>query len=289
MRNLVNKWKTTEVIHEFYFDNFMEVFNQKDKPPICEENKDVLHRVKNSNRKTGIAAIRWFGVDLNDKRLENLLLRGWQDKMDEFNELALGQARLSPGFRRRRKRFKNDAGHSLDIHAVNSGNLQRAWEDYRYTYTEESNRQEVHIVYYVGYHADRSMDEAKWAGIATCVLAQNLVQRGHRVQIDFVSVFDDAILQHREKGRTQLITFPVKRLEDRLNMLHAVTMLCLTATERWSVFIASVVNCPARISGGLGRATKRIPSLFKKKNYIEVHGIFSKEEAQRFLNEHLNK
>ena len=288
MKALVSKQKPTEVTHEFYFDNFIEVFIQKDKPLVCEKNKKVLRRILN-RKLTAKAAIRWYGVDLRKKELGQLLLRGWQNKMSEFKELIAEQTKISPAFRRQRKRCKSDAGHSLDIHAVNSGNIQRAWEDYRYTYSEESNRREVHIIYYVGYHRTEEMDEAKWGGIATCVLAQNLIQRGHRVQIDFVSVFGGAILQSKEKGRSLLITFPVKRLEDRLNMLHTVTMICLPATERWSVWIASIINCPAKIASGLGQSTKRIPSLFRKKEYIEVHGIFSKEEAQRFLNEQLNK
>ena len=47
MRYLVFKQKPTEVTHEFYFDNFIEVFIQKDKPLVCEKNKKVLRRILN--------------------------------------------------------------------------------------------------------------------------------------------------------------------------------------------------------------------------------------------------
>ena len=120
---------------------------------------------------------RWLGADtkaLFDERLAH----GWGDGADRMREMSTKHIQPTNV---RRRRVRSDQGDELDIHAVNRGDLYRAW-----TRTRRQTRtaiRSVSIVCNLSCSYKQKADDLFWRGAAALKLAEELTQAGYNVAL----------------------------------------------------------------------------------------------------------
>lgn len=120
---------------------------------------------------------RWLGADSRDE-FEQRLLRGWGAGADRLREISTKE--IAPTNVRRR-RSRGDQGDELDIHAVNRGDLSRAWT--RTTRQTRTATRSVSIVCNLSCSFKQKAADLFWRGAAALKLAEALTQAGYSVAL----------------------------------------------------------------------------------------------------------
>jgi hypothetical protein len=135
---------------------------------------------------------KWIGArsipELCDK-VDN----GWPEMEEIMNHMLAGidppPSEIRPEVNRRRKRVRAAFGNELDIHAVNQGRMDRAWDATRVIELETVGNKLVHIVVNMSASASVAVEAGLWRGAAVMRIFDVLQRMGKSVAIsgDFAS------------------------------------------------------------------------------------------------------
>lgn len=150
---------------------------------------------------------RWFGVGNNtgEDVIKHALI-GWEVGYEKLNDMlkqldAEGTAReeLAIVEKRRRKRFKTDQGMELDIHAVNQGNLGRAWTNIKSEVVDRQHKL-ITLMVDVGGTAMENVESSLWRATVAVKLTDALITSGKSVRIVVGSLAEGVYDSYREGG-----------------------------------------------------------------------------------------
>lgn len=166
-------------VHFAYYDNLQEV----ETAPIAKINKNQWDRyMRIVCSYSGYRAQDWLGCD-SVSQVIDFVTNGWAAGVDKG---IAAQGKFAPPKIKyiRRKRKWSDQGDHIDIHRVNSGNIDRAWQ--RAVKTSGGSRKtgrNVVIAVDIAGNCNVSSESLFWAGAAASVMASNLVVAGYNVAV----------------------------------------------------------------------------------------------------------
>jgi hypothetical protein len=196
----------------------------------------------------------WYGVE-NLERVKHLIREGYPEgaaKVDSLYETIAPSLPRAVDFRRRRVR--SDQGDSLDIHAVNRGALDKAWETIKRRPHTGSGL--VRIAVDICGNAYVRAEQLQWRGIAALALSRAMSKAGYSVEIVAGQSGANAFSGSKKHGT---ITCTVKPRYASIDTATLAASLCLPGFFRYLGF-ASIVRQADDLGLdaclGLGRAVK---------------------------------
>ena len=141
----------------------------------------------------------FYGAGCHDgNAVQKLMADGWIEGRDRMTELRdqIGTISTRP-IDRRRRIVRGNAGDTLDIHSVYSGNLDTAWKSAKRRTFQAPQKVELvaNMICYGGEHPDVLF----WRGAAAVVLANMLETAGYMVRL--VVNFGGKTFEHGDKGK----------------------------------------------------------------------------------------
>jgi len=128
----------------------------------------------------------WLGTSNLDK-LDRYVTDGWPEMEDRMNEMLTNilpePAELRPEINRKRRRVKRGFGNEVDIHAVNQGRMDRAWDATVVEEVPTVGNKLVHININLGASAGVAFDTGLWRGAAVMRVYDVLMRMGKSVAI----------------------------------------------------------------------------------------------------------
>jgi len=144
---------------------------------------DLLHTAPQYKTK---ARESWVGADSIEK-LDGYVSDGWPEVEKRMNkmleEITPPPAELRPEVNRRRRRVRRDFGNEVDIHAVNQGRMDRAWDATVVEEVKTVGNKLVHININLSASAGVSFDAGLWRGAAAMRIYDVLMRMGKSVAI----------------------------------------------------------------------------------------------------------
>lgn len=251
--------------------------------PLCKQHNKFTFEVSMEGQGH---SKRWFGVEGGGHQARQKILRGWpqllQTLQPMLNRLEISEA-VSPhkAIVRRRKMQRSDSGDFLDIHRVNSGELDKAWiRPKRINLFGVTNRSAT-IVINTALSAATSFDDALWRCAVAVKICGLLQASGLSVEIYSGSSVTGITGNLDWNGYCRIKEYLQPLQEERL------AAMCSAAFLRTYMFIA-IGSTAERVASGLGHPSQGLPIQLqeRKKNgelVVELGRCFSFEDAKRDL------
>ena len=134
----------------------------------------------------------------------------------------------------RRQIRRSDSGDDIDIHAVNCGNMDRAWTSSRRTIKRGTGL--LRIVVDVGGNHTANVEQLAWRGVAGAALAGVTSKAGYAVEI----VAGFAIRNFKRDGSVLVSTTVIKPYNAGANTAVLASTVCLSGYLRTLGFKAIV-------------------------------------------------
>jgi hypothetical protein len=155
----------------------------------------------------------------------------------------------------RRQRVRSDQGDSLDIHAVNRGALDKAWESAKRK--AKTGTGLIRIVVDICGNGFVTAEQLKWRGVAALALSRAMTKAGYSVEIVAGLACNAAFASNYElRG---IITVTVKPRYAAVDTATLAATVCLPGFFRYSGFAAimrQADDIDSNVDSGLGRAVK---------------------------------
>ena len=189
----------------------------------------------------------WLGADVGSPRNYFELLKSGAPKLRDRMLGMLGQLELPPGMMRpelavRRRRVKGDFGNEVDIHAVNQGRSDRAWDRTVREEVDTVGNKLAHMCIDVCSPSSASADSTLWRGAAVMRLYEALTRMGKSVAITLYAASEK--LYPLDDVKHGITSVPIKRYGDTLREEQLAT-LCTAAFLR-----CVVVPCESIVRDG---------------------------------------
>ena len=231
----------------------------------------------------------WFGVrDITD--VERLARDGWPEGLAELRrELDVLSVPRLRNVRRRKARA--DFGDAVDMQAVYSGNLARAWETTRREAGTQAKDQHVTVVANLSVACKVRAQDVFWRGAAAMRIVDALLESGRNVQVFAYDYVRGDLM--RKPYDESAYAFKVKDYGQHIAPERLAFALCLPAVLRWYIFKVQCSN-EQRVQKGLGKPIhNRLPEPLKKKldgqRVVFIDSCFNKQAAQAAINNHLEE
>lgn len=193
----------------------------------------------------------WLGVE-DAAAVRHAMTHGWPEGVKRMRE-ALDQMQQIPApVNTRRRRVWTDQGDSVDIHRVNSGRLDVAWQ--RCQRRTSSAVRTVRLMANILDNCNAKASETFWRGAAVLKLADLLTEAGYSVEI--AGAFSSVTYDDR-RGNRMLDSITVKAASAPLDVDALAATLCLTGFARVYGFmgvISAADHFGRNVHGGLGQA-----------------------------------
>lgn len=150
------------------------------------------------------------------------------------NFMAALSAKLPRAEGIRRQIRRGDSGDDIDIHAVNRGNMDRAWTSSRRTVKRGTGL--LRIVVDVGGNSITNAERLAWRGVAGAALAGVTSKAGYAVEI----VAGFAIRKFKRDGSMLVSTTVIKPYNAAANTALVASTVCLSGYLRTLGFKAIV-------------------------------------------------
>jgi len=242
--------------------------------------------------------IRWLGVESNQK-VRNATDHGWEKGLRRIREsikalTPRGVATI------RRKKVRRDFGDHLDMQAVYSGNLDRAWETTERRVQRGIGRVVTTVLVNIGAYAHVTSEQMFWRGAAVVALVDALEQSGRRVR---VIAFDatNGVYKSGQYNDLTVITIELKAPNAPLDCDKLAVATALAGFDRYYVFRA-LMSAPAKVRDGLGHPAYytqahvengTLPECLQKlcecEPTILADKIWTKKDAQAFVDSWCDK
>ena len=184
----------------------------------------------------------------------------------------------------RRHKARGDFGDALDMQAVYSGNLSRAWE--RTVRDQGVQQQSSNIIIAVNLtaSASKSPEQFFWRGATASVLARALIQAGRNVK---VQAYDWGTNVFTDSRKDLQCFFVIKDFQDVLDYNKLFTITSHAGFFRYYVFNA--MECTKfKTRSSLGRPVhNRIPDELKGDQFktILIDDIWDERQALEKINQ----
>jgi hypothetical protein len=216
-------------------------------------NRSVLQRAVETPRQGG--GVSWYGVESLDK-VKECLVKGYPEGAALVDSLYESIAPSLPrAIEFRRKRVRGEQGDALDIHAVNRGALDKAWETTRRRPHHGSGI--IRIAVDICGNAHVNADKLRWRGVASLALSRAMSKAGYSVEIVAGQSGANAFEGHPSVHGT--ITVTVKPRYAAIDTATIAASVCLPGFFRYLGF-ASIIkqadDLGYAVECGLGRAEK---------------------------------
>lgn len=199
--------------------------------------------------------VSWYGIEGGVDAVKRTLIEGYQDGATMVDKLYDA---IAPSLPRavdfRRKPIRGDQGDTLDIHAVNRGDLAKAWT--RTTRKANTGTGLVRIAVDICGNAYVTAEQLKWRGVAALALARAMVKAGYSVEIVAGQSGKGAFSSSDAIGT---ITVTVKPRYTPLDTATLAATVCLPGFFRYLGFLSIIRQADdigSDVRGGLGRAVK---------------------------------
>lgn len=136
--------------------------------------------------KSASTSLSWLGVR-DVKELDGYVEDGWPEMERRMNamlkEIRPDPAELRPEINRKRRRVKRDFGNEVDIHAINQGRMDRAWDTTVVEEVPTVGNKLVHININLSASCGVAFDAGLWRGAAAMRVYDVLMRMGKSVAI----------------------------------------------------------------------------------------------------------
>ena len=251
----------------------------KPSPANREEYRSAMDR--------GAGAKDWFGCDGPDT-VNKYIHEGWPGGLKRIAAMRAKMTQSIPLFRKARRRpYRSDQGDELDIHAVRSGNLDRAWRRMTKRHGRGSGKsRKVRVVMDIGGHAGCSADDLFWPPAASLALCGRLVHLGYAVEIVASFAVDGFVRKPHQTGVFECV---VKSFDRPYNP-ESFAILALSGLFRTHGF-GVLYSVERRTCYGLGHhvPAESVAHLFKRDDatVIITPSMRTERAAIKWLNDTL--
>lgn len=197
----------------------------------------------------------WYGVSTLDDT-KRILREGYPEGaalVDKLYDAVAPNLPRAVDFRRHRVRA--DQGDSLDIHAVNRGTLDKAWETVKRKAKQGTGL--IRIAVDICGNGDVTTERLKWRGIAALALCRAMTKAGYSVEI--VAGQSGVNAFQRKPNLIGTVTVTVKPRYAAVDTATLAATICLPGFFRYAGF-ASIIRQADDMNDtaaeGLGRAVK---------------------------------
>lgn len=217
-------------IHYQHFASLSAMSAAVDHPPARKINKTVSDKfVKQHGRD-------WYGMagnfDIVESTIKAANAKDSIKLVEKFMTDLSAHLPRAEGIRRQIRR--GDSGDDIDIHAVNRGNIDRAWTSSRRTIKRGSGL--LRIVVDVGGNHTTNAERLAWRGVAGAALAGVTSKAGYAVEI----VAGFAIRKFKRDGSVLVSTTVIKPYNAAANTALVASTVCLSGYLRTLGFKAIV-------------------------------------------------
>ena len=222
----------------------------------------------------------WYGTS-SLRELKRLVKYGWSDGTKRIRKLAdeiVGQPRSMV---RRRRAAWAGAGDELNIHAVNSGSLDRAWRTTKRVH-KRSPRGRVRIVLNIGSMGSQKSTDLFWPPATGLALATWLLKNHFSVEIVGVSEAKSVT----ENGSSVRTSVMLKKMNQPLNA-DALSAVALAGFKRHYVHRARC-SVNQKVDTGLGCTNfKLTPEEFASPGIttLVANKIYDRQKAIEWIKE----
>jgi len=227
--------------------------------------------------------LKWLGVETIDG-VKKLTERGWPEGLAKAESILDANRLTVPKMKTvKRKRRRGAFGDSIDIHRVNNGDLNRAWEYRKREAGMPRKGDHVILASNIGATVNVTSEQMFWRGAVTTIAADMIERSGRSVKIIGYS-WSEGVYPRSPVHSCKTI-LKVKDYSDSLDMESVITMLGLAGFFRYYVF-KSRLSAPFKASNGLGTTVHRVPQEVVDKNavVIDITDVWNENGAQQFLN-----
>jgi hypothetical protein len=261
------------------------------RPLARTNNRDVFaYTVSSGDCAMYAGARRWYGVD-SLATVQRCIREGYPEGAERVD--ALYDA-IAPSLPRavdfRRKRTRADQGDSLDIHAVNRGALDKAWETVQRRASLGSGL--IRIVADVAGNCNVSAEALQWRGVAALALTRAMTKAGYSVELVAGQVGQGMFRRHPELHGVTTVT--VKPRYAAVDTATLAASLCLPGFFRYAGFASIIRQADEQgydADRGLGRCVQLetlLPVPEKITQLIVPERVNTRESAQAWVVEAVN-
>ena len=234
--------------HVHVFDSVADMVEQSNVPAHAAQDPDNVRRIMRRD-----SGDDWTYGKLKDgATYDNAMLTGWTEALPQIEALA---ARVSPKVAApldvRRKLRRGPEGDELDIHAVNAGNLPKAWTARKCAMSRAPAP--IRILTGVVYNSASDGEDFFWRGAVALALVRALRKKGYRTAISGVGVMRSPYTTQPRAGLDYAARFDALRYGEAIDTARLAAVLCSPAMLRHTVF-RCVLTTPACVNDGFGYA-----------------------------------
>ena len=243
-------------ITHLHYESISDLRAMPDMPWQIPANKAEAqnHLTSTGNR------VSWHGMAGGAAACAKALIKGYPEgekRIETMRDEVMAQLPKAVGIGR--KLFKGDQGDSLDIHAVNRGDLSRAWTSRKRLI--KVGKTTLRIACDIGGNCGVDAERMAWRGVACIALSEIMQKAGYTCEIVAAFGVSGHILPNCGERMTVSIVVKSKGVSADRGMLAA--SLCLSGFFRTLGFAAvcrAADEAGKEVSGGLG-------------HYLQVEGI----------------
>lgn len=203
--------------------------------------------------KTNRSGSSWYGHGLTThQKTTEAISKGWAYGNKKVEEMT-AQIKLPQLESVKRRNVRGREGDSIDIHKVNSGQLDRAWTARKRLSKRSAKR--FTITANIGANAHVNSEVLFWRGVATCALTNALVTAGHAVEVIAYTTNTALTNDENQKSPYEMFhTIGIKSFTTPLNIASLTASICMAGFFRTCMFKAWLTD-PQDCRPGLGHAT----------------------------------
>lgn len=234
--------------HVHVFDSVSDMVEQSNAPAHAAQDPSNVRRIL----KRG-AGDSWTYGELKDgATYDHAMLTGWHAALPRVEALAARvSAHVATPLDVRRKLRKGPEGDELDIHAVNAGNLHKAWSARRRTMARAPAP--IRVLVNVVYNSASDGEDFFWRGAVALALVRALRKKGYRTAISGIGLLVSPYTATARKGLDYVARFDALRYGEAIDTGRLAAVLCSPAMLRHTIF-RTVLTTPATVSSGFGYA-----------------------------------
>ena len=247
-------------------------------------------RERNASRAKGyltgaIDRVDWHGIRGGANACAAALVKGYPEGEAKIDRLHDGLAAHLPraiGIGRTLRR--GDNGDMLDIHAVNRGDIGRAW--LKRQRELKRGKSALQLCVDVGGNSDKSADQLTWRGVAGICLSEIMSKAGYSVELVACFAIDGPCDRNQDNAVISVVVKPAGIVADR-GLLAA--SLCLTGFFRTLGFAAicrAADSVDKEVNDGLGHhlnADGMLPVNPRMTQVIVPSSIYNEATAREWI------
>lgn len=244
------------------------------------------NRTRANNTVNGNRGAQWYGIEGGAPAVLSMLENGYPEgagMVTSFRDALGASVGRAEGIRRRRVR--GPMGDTMDVHAVNRGQLDRAWSSTLKSIRKGSGI--IRILVDIGGNAGANANSLRWRGVAALTMCEILIKAGYSVEIVAGLAVHRFVREWKTSGAVTVVVKPRNVFPD-YDLLAAT--VCLPGFFR-TIGFCGIVQMADKLEkdvdsglGGYADITEILPVQEKITQLVVNGSVSSKKEAEEFCN-----